>query len=398
MALFQTAQTSVPFTAFGTDGPDTAAINSMLASFTSQFDQTRTVGIVPATTTANIVPTPPVATSSSFSNSRFSSITGTTLSTLPSRSGLSSSVSSSAVSTAVTTRSETGHSTAPTAPSSAGASQGGVTQQESCNSISCSAGLKAAVAVPVVVGVLGIIALAAFLIRRRKKKAQSQAQGIGKPEKGKKWTRHLRVFSFDAELLMGGRFSSTNSLRSGNTSVRDNVTSPHPRQADQPSIHSIDEVAPPYRDAVNHAQPLNMTQVGPGILAAGALSDPIARPASSATAPPPYVSGSRQSNRPSTGNSSQRNPFTDSIAVSPVEGSPFNDPLEGNSHYSHSVSSVSRNSSLNHGHGADDTSTLNGSEAASIHEARVGRHVSVNSAGRAFNNVRLSQPRSTPSP
>lgn len=163
-------------------------------------------------------------------------------------------------------------------------------QQNSCNSISCNPGLQAAIAVPVVVVSLLLFALLFFCIRRRRRRPDSPVSEKKKAPK-KKWSRHLRVFSFDAELLMGGRFSSSNSLRSRDTgSQRSNRSRSHNAS---PSIHSIEEeVAPPYRDAVSHAQPPSTVPMAGGMTSTTA--DPFPRPDSTATAPPPYPAASPQ--------------------------------------------------------------------------------------------------------
>lgn len=160
--------------------------------------------------------------------------------------------------------------------------------QNSCNSISCNPGLQAAIAVPVVVVSLLLFALLFFCLRRRRRRPASPVSEKKKAPK-KKWSRHLRVFSFDAELLMGGRFSSSNSLRSrGTGSQRSNNSRAHNAS---PSIHSIEEeVAPPYRDAVSHAQPPSTVPMAGGMTST--TPDPFPRPDSTATAPPPYPAAS----------------------------------------------------------------------------------------------------------
>lgn len=187
---------------------------------------------------------------------------------------------------------------------------------------------------------------------------------------------------------MGGRFSSTNSVRTRDTgSLRSGVSS---QTSQPPSVHTVDEVAPPYRDAISTAQPPSIGQVMAGTAAAG-----VGRSASTATAgtfgtagtvgtaPPPYGAGASRAHTPGTPSTlGPRNPFSDSAPVSPVEASPFNDPP-------HQSPAVSRNSSF-YTH-RDDTSTLGGaSEAASIREATLARNASVMSGGRIINNVNHS--------
>lgn len=160
-----------------------------------------------------------------------------------------------------------------------------------------------------------------------------------------------------------------------------------------PSVHTVDEVAPPYRDAISTAQPPSIGQVMAGGAALG-----VGRSASNATggtagtmgtAPPPYGAGASRAGTPASpatpSTIGRRNPFSDSAPVSPVEASPFNDPI-GNSPV------ISRNSSLYHPERErDDTSTLGGvSEAASIREATVARNASVMSGGRIINSTNRS--------
>lgn len=167
---------------------------------------------------------------------------------------------------------------------------------------------------------------------------------------------------------MGGRYSSTNSVRSRQTgSLRSNERAQH---AATPSIHSVEEVAPAYRDAV-HTQP-NIVQT----MAGGTM---FGRSESTATAPPPYAG--RNSRPISAEQGGERhNPFADSPLVSPIEGSPFNDPPG-------TTSVVSRNSSLHHSN-RDDVSSIAPSDAASIREATMARNASVISTGRVIQNVK----------
>jgi hypothetical protein len=198
------------------------------------------------------------------------------------------------------------------------------------------------------------------------------------PKSGKKkWTRHLRAFSFDAELLMGGRFSSSNSLRSRDPSVRSTsgTASRGSTHNAEPSLHSIEEVAPPYRDAITHATPPSPHRSVPAITTIAA--DPIPRPSSTATAPPPYRSVVAGTSPEPTTPSTVRNPFSDSAPVSPIEESPFNDPPEGGGAL---APTMSRGSSMYRSVRTDDA-TPTASEAGSIREAMVGRRVSVRNAG-----------------
>jgi hypothetical protein len=346
----------------GTNGPSAADLSSLRASFFSEFSQTADQ----PTTTSHTADSSSAKTATPTPTSNESSTVPTTLATsiLPSQD----------ISPANGSESPTG--TAANAASSTGGNNPTVTKQDSCNGVSCNSGLQAAIAVPVVLGILAILALLFFLLRRRRRRQQAEPiSEKTQPTPKKKWSRHLRVFSFDAELLMGGWRSSSNSIRSRQTgSVRSGQTSDHGRD---PSIHSVDEVAPPYRDAVTTAQR------PPGARGITSPSpDPFPRPSSTATAPPPYgtVAGntSRQSNRPTT---VARDPFADASPISPVEGSPFNDPPEGEP-------MMSRQSSLLRSINEDGNSTLAGSDAGSIREAQIGRNLSVMSGGRTIENGR----------
>ena len=225
--------------------------------------------------------------------------------------------------------------------------------------------------------------------RKRNNKAAAAAEVEKSPAANRKkrnWTRHLRVFSFDTELLMGGRYSSTNSIRSRQTgSLRSANRSQH---SGSPSVHSVEEVAPPYRDAISAAQPPNIGAVMAGAGAAGAAAG-IKRSASSATAPPPYGAAAGRLATPTSPARSQHedlNPFADTgnSPTSPVEGSPFNDPPG-------TTPAVSRNSSL-YRSDRDDTSSIGGvSDAASIRQAMLARNASVMSGGRVVEVSRSSQ-------
>ncbi|KAK5051579.1 hypothetical protein LTR84_003231 [Exophiala bonariae] len=350
------------FTGIGataTDGPGTSAMNSFISSLQSEFTQTTRTNRGSSTTDAS-------ATTTDI-NGASTSAPGTTLSTVTTGAGNSAttSISGNASSTAGNAASNT--------------SDGAVTVSEnSCNSISCSSALKAAIAVPIVVAAIAAVLLFLFCARkRRKNKGAGASLSEKKPKKaGKKWSRHLRAFSFDAELLMGGRFSSSNSIRSRDPSVRSaNNNSRNGAHSTEPSLHSIDEVAPPYRDAIAGSQPVNpspLRHVNPAI--AGA-PDPIPRSVSSATAPPPYQPAGRDADHPTTP-TSIRNPFADSTPVSPIDGSPFNDPPDGEEAAGAVRPTLSRGSSLYQSVNADDAS-----DVASIGQAQVGRSVSVRQVG-----------------
>ncbi|RJE17247.1 hypothetical protein PHISCL_10416, partial [Aspergillus sclerotialis] len=195
-------------------------------------------------------------------------------------------------------------------------------------------------------------------------------------KKGKKWTRHLRAFSFDAELLMGGRFSSSNSIRSRDPSVRSGpgTLSRGSAHSGEPSLHSIEEVAPPYRDAVTHVTPPSPARSIPHVTTIAA--DPIPRPSSTATAPPPYRSIVGGTGAEPSSPATVRNPFADSAPVSPIEGSPFNDPPEGEEASGALRPTLSRGSSMYRSVMTDDDATPTASEAGSIRQAMVGRRVS----------------------
>lgn len=288
------------------------------------------------------------------------------------------------------------------------------TSSHSCNSISCNAGLQAAIAVPVVVGTLLIFALAFLCIRRRKRRQESTAGSLSekRQRKPKKWSRHLRIFSFDAELLMGGRFSSSNSLRSRETGSQHSAT--RAGHAASPSIHSVDEeVAPPYRDAVSHAQPPSTVPMATGL--ASSTSEPFPRPDSVATAPPPYPSAgglstiaaggataaaatniSRATSRASStahtpvSTRSLNDPFRNEAMspVSPVHGdtdtSPFVDPPEHGTERSPISPSTSMMFRRRAGDDYEDAqSTISSvAEVASVREAQVGRTLSGRHARR----------------
>ncbi|KAK7888557.1 hypothetical protein LTR67_008903 [Exophiala xenobiotica] len=348
-----------------TDAPGSAVMASLASSFASEFSQT-TAGDA-ATTNDRTSATSTGTTASSTGASASSSATNTSPTTFATSVTTGTAGASSSLSDA-----------SGTASNAASNTSGAVTvSQKSCDSLSCSSALKAAVAVPVIFAVVAGILLFFYLVRRRRKRAAGAGVSEKTPKKaGKKWSRHLRAFSFDAELLMGGRFSSTNSVRSRDPSVRSAGNNSRQGAASaEPSLHSIDEVAPPYRDAVSHGQALSPTQnlSGAPVVAGGAATGPILRGASTATAPPPYravvsPTGHSQPASPVSGN-----PFADSAPASPIEGSPFNDPPEERT-------TVSRGSSLYQSVNTEDGAP---SDAGSIQEAQIGRRVSVRNSGAA---------------
>jgi hypothetical protein len=358
----------------GTDGPSASALESLRASFATEFAQTTDDDQDPSPTSA--------ATSDRTSSSKTTTTASASATpTVPTTLATSIIPSSDATSPSAT-NSQPSTSTGENAASNTTAEAPTVSEKDSCNSISCNSGLQAAVAVPVVIAVLLIVAVL-FLRRRRRRQEAQPVSEKQQPVKKKKFSRHLRIFSFDAELLMGGWRSSSNSIRSRQTgSFRSGQSSGH---GQSPSLHSIDEVAPPYRDAMSTAQrPIATTGVA---RVTASLPDPFPRPSSTATAPPPYAAApgntSRQSNR------SARDPFADATPISPIEGSPFNDPPEdGFSPTSPSDPMMSRQSSLLRSINDDGGSTLAGSDAGSIREAQIGRSLSVMSGGRTIDNTR----------
>lgn len=205
--------------------------------------------------------------------------------------------------------------------------EGAVTASEnSCNSIPCSPGLKTAIAVPVVAAAM--VAALLFFIRARRMKSRAASAPVSgkKPKKaGKKWSRHLRAFSFDAELLIGGHFSSSSSIRSQDPGVRStgNIF-PDGAHSIQPSLRGIEEVAPPYRDANSAAQPVNPSFLRiVNSLSVGA-PETISRSIQLAAAPPSYRTVAEELDDLLTP-LSNRNPLVGSAPVSPIDGSPFND-------------------------------------------------------------------------
>ncbi|OAP64250.1 hypothetical protein AYL99_00222 [Fonsecaea erecta] len=369
MAFSGTAQ-NAGFTGVGGQDINTSSLASMASSLASEFSQT--TGSHFTRTNSG---TSQTGASSSDSSSAGSSAPSTGTQTTPTT--FATAVAPSGESSPSPNSSSSYGTSATNAASSTTGGAVTVSEKSSCNSISCSSALKAAVAVPVVVAAIAGILLFFFCARRRRRRRGGAVMSEKAPKKaGKKWTRHLRAFSFDAELLMGGRFSSSNSIRSRDPSVRSGpgTVSRGSAHSGEPSLHSIDEVAPPYRDAVTHVTPPSPARSIPHVTTHAA--DPIPRPSSTATAPPPYrsiVGGEPPS--PSTVRSTVRNPFADSVPVSPIEGSPFNDPPEDASGALRPT--LSRGSSMYRSVMTDEDATPTASEAGSIRQAMVGRRVSV---------------------
>ncbi|KIX92718.1 uncharacterized protein Z520_11570 [Fonsecaea multimorphosa CBS 102226] len=368
------------FTGVGTQDINTSSLASMASSLESEF--TQTTGSHFTRTNSGASQTGTSSTDSSSAGASTSSTATQTASTTfatsvtPSSGGPLGSPNSSLSSYATS------------ATNAAASTTGGavtVSEKSSCNSISCSSALKAAVAVPIVVAAIAGILLFFFCARRRRRRGGAVMSEKTPKKAGKKWTRHLRAFSFDAELLMGGRFSSSNSIRSRDPSVRSGpgTQSRGSAHSGEPSMHSIEEVAPPYRDAVTHVTPPSPARSIPQVTTITA--DPIPRPSSTATAPPPYraiVGGTgAEPPSPSTVRSAVRNPFADSAPVSPIEGSPFNDPPEEASGALRPT--MSRGSSMYRSVMTDDDASPGASEAGSIRQAMVGRRVSVRNSEAA---------------
>ncbi|KIW84869.1 hypothetical protein Z517_00257 [Fonsecaea pedrosoi CBS 271.37] len=357
------------FTGVGQQDIDTSSLASVASSFASEFSQT---------TGTHFTRTSSGASQTAASDSDNSSA-GTPA---PSASQTASTTFATSIATpgspSESPNSSAGSQSTSASNAASSTTGGAVTVSEkssSCNSISCSPALKAAIAVPIVVAAIAAILLFFFCARRRKRRAGAAMSEKAPKKQGKKWTRHLRAFSFDAELLMGGRFSSSNSIRSRDPSVRSGpgTLSRASGHSGEPSLHSIDEVAPPYRDAVTNVTPPSPTRAIPHVTTIAA--DPIPRPSSTATAPPPYRSivGGTGAEPPSP--STIRNPFADSTPVSPIEGSPFNDPPEEASGALRPT--LSRGSSMYRSVMTEDDPTPTASEAGSIRQAMVGRRVSV---------------------
>ena len=245
--------------------------------------------------------------------------------------------------------------TSPVTPAAAATSGSSAifSEAKQCSGISCSPGLQAAVAVPITLIGLGLI-IAFFILARRRRRRDSSSAASNEEPRGSKWARHLRVFSFDAELLIGGRSSASGSVRS--PSVRSHPTAS--LRSQRPSMRSLESPAPPYRDAL----------AAPGVQ----MSE---RPESSLTAPPPYIAN-RASHRPMSRLSAISRP---AIAAS----NPFADPEDDDEPTSPvSQRSIGRLSLSPYTPlGADDFSFMssegdNPSEAGSIQQAEVARRVS----------------------
>ncbi len=365
-----------PFSGFtGTNGPSASAYQSLKASLQSEFAETN--GATSVTASSRSASTTGKTGSSSATPS---SSTPTTLET-------STLSPSQDINSATITGADSPTGTGENAASNTTGEAPTVSEKDDCNGISCNPGLQAAIAVPVVIGVILMFALLFFCARRRRRRREAQPVSEKQPlAKKKKWSRHLRVFSFDAELLMGGFRSSSNSVHSRQTGSTRSGESSNRNQS--PSIHSVEDVAPPYRDAVTTAQrPIAQN----GVAGATGLSpDPFPRPSSTATAPPPYAAApgntSRQSDRPTT---PVRDPFADTSPISPVEASPFDHPDDdATSPTSATHHGMSRQYSLLHSVQEDGGSTLAGSDAGSLREAQLGRNLSVMSGGRTIDDVR----------
>ncbi|EXJ87454.1 hypothetical protein A1O3_04414 [Capronia epimyces CBS 606.96] len=355
------------FTGITTPNKPGTTILGLASSFESEFTQTTGARAGPGA--SNQPASSAVSEASSASDAA-------TASGSPAVAATSTTFSTSVTSVASSNSNDLPSTTASNAASN---TSGAVTvSHSSCNSISCSSALKAAVAVPIVVAAIAAVFLFFFCARKRRNRGSAAVVSEKQPKKaGKKWSRHLRAFSFDAELLMGGRFSSTNSIRSRDPSVRSGAHNAHGVvQSAEPSLHSIEEeVAPPYRDAIAHSQPpASPTQLRSTAPITTVARDPIARPASTATAPPSYgsVVGETRTIR-----DAGSNPFADSAPVSPIEDSPFSDPPEDEETHAGGLRPMlSRGSSMYQSLNADDAS-----EVASIRQAQVGRRVSARATG-----------------
>jgi hypothetical protein len=288
---------------------------------------------------------------SSSSTHTASSSSQTSAAAAPILSSSSESIPTSSITTIPTSSTlRTSFTTVPAAASTAGTSSV-LSEQKKCSGM-CSPGMQAAVAVPVALISLGfIIAFFLFARRRRRQNTKSEALSDGEP-RGSKWTRHLRVFSFDAELLIGGRSSTAGSIRSHPTArSHPSVTS---LRSHQPSVRSLESPAPPYRDALAGGN-LQMSE----------------RPDSQLTAPPPYIAN-RTSHRPNSRLSAISRPTT-------AASDPFADPEEDDEQTSPTsvVSIVGQTSSAYHAVGTDDASFVSevASETGSIRQAEVARRV-----------------------
>jgi hypothetical protein len=355
----------------GTNGVfDTASIDGLISSFSNEF--TRTTGTRSATRSDNSASQTATDAANTSATGAASSSQTTLATSVSPTAGVPDSGSQGSGISGTGTATNAASNTSPAVT---------VSEKSSCNSISCSPALKAAVAVPIVVAAIAAIFLFFFCARRRRRRRAGAVVNEKRPAKTgkKKWTRHLRAFSFDAELLMGGRFSSSNSLRSRDPSIRSaaGTSSRNGAHSVEPSLHSVEEVAPPYRDAVSHATPASPPRSVPPVTTRAI--DPIPRPSSTATAPPPYRSTvDGPSPEPPHSPSAARNPFSDSAPVSPIDESPFNDPPESGGAL---APALSRGSSMYRSVMTDDAATPTASENGSIREAVVGRRVSLRNNG-----------------
>ena len=201
-----------------------------------------------------------------------------------------STISSAGTSEGASTSASPSQSSTTAATAASITTAGVLSKSADCNSVLCDSGLQAAIAVPVVVAVLALIGLYFCLARRSRRRRTAANGAIAAPtmlEKGtpkhKEWSRHLRVFWFGDEILIGGRLSSTNSIRSRETGSTRSNRHESGNQSENPSISSLEEVAPPYRDIISTAQdPAHPTSVS-------GQQTHTERPSTATSSPPPYV-------------------------------------------------------------------------------------------------------------
>ena len=129
-----------------------------------------------------------------------------------------------------------------------------------------------------------------FFCARRRRRADAVVSELQPKRAGRKWTRHLRAFAFDAELLTGGRFSSANSMGSPDHSICSDAASRTPAHSAEPSLRSADEVDPLYRAAVSHVHPPGPMQNRSVPTIAMIAPDRMPQPLSTTIAPPSYHS------------------------------------------------------------------------------------------------------------
>ncbi|RMZ86668.1 hypothetical protein DV736_g6107, partial [Chaetothyriales sp. CBS 134916] len=398
-------------------GPNPSALNSIMESFASAAAASHASEEASATADSQTTLTDTATTSAATTSATTSRTTAATTSATASAETPSNTETSGASKTGASTASEAASSNSPTtfatstmslespttvsdttsiqsnagtaASAASSTSATAVALHDKCNSISCNSRLEAAIAVPIVVVVLLAFGLIFCLARRRRRRVREALPPVEEKAKPKKkWSRHLRVFSFGEELLMGGRYSSSNSMRTGDgdsmASVQQNTLNHH----HDPSLHSVDEeVAPPYRDSISHAE---------RPLAGIAL---IPRPSSAATAPPPYgfaaagTGGATGRTSRATDHHSQRQPLTPtsnqdpfqdgaSAPVSPAEESPFNHPDDDEADDPQPL--ISRQSSVaapfHDGTSMNSNSMSAASDTGSIREAQIARGVSMSGA------------------